>query len=195
MYDPEANRYFSSVAGSNKWEPSAGYFYSSDIVVTGNHGKGNVVTGAWIPVEATSDGRLKVDVGSVSFTGSIEVDNVPVVNAIASGNAYAAPWQKVSSSGYVSQFQPLVGSSVVSKINGISKSSTIPSYIQVYDGATGAGCFPVASVSVLGQNNWFIDFAENGVVFNSGVNIINSTDGVLVTQYTGVDFFASVVYR
>lgn len=182
-----------------------------------NQGALRVDVGTGISINASFSG-LSISVGNVAVTGVTNVTgqvaitnpvlavtgnvqasltgNVPVqvVNAIA---VTGTSWQKVSSSGYVSLFAPLSATScLVNKIQGISKTSTQPSWIQVYDGATGAGCFPVASVPTLQNNAWFIDLAEAGVAFSSGVTIVNSTDGVLLQQAgLSADLFATVVWK
>lgn len=167
-----------------------------------DNGKGQ--TGQMQLMTLTNQGALRVDVGSgitvnATFTGGpVTIQNTaPIpVSGVVQATVVIPTYQKVSSSGYVSTFSPLSGPCFVNKINGISKTSAQPSWIQVYDGPTGAGNFPVASVSVGTNNNWFLDLAENGVAFANGLTLVNSLDGVTINQSgLGADFFATVVYR
>ncbi len=153
-----------------------------------------------IPPSTAVTGVVTV-VGQVAVTGSV-ASNLDVVTgqlaAIQTQMATltgATKWNKVASSGYVGAFAPLAASALVNKINGISKANATSSFILVYDGATGAGNFPVASVATQPGNNWFIDLAEAGVQFNTNLTIVNSTDAISPVASGPADFFASVIYR
>jgi hypothetical protein len=255
MYDSSKNRFFSKVANSQHAQPIFQYSWSQNGVGTGDNGA--PTTGIWSPIQATSDGRLLVDIGtgiqiSASITGvSVTVDNTvliaqgqtgiayqagisgqlskgiaitggqisdsSVVSAVSSGNSLlstvtgqiatlntavasltgtvSSRWQKVASSGYVSAFAPVVGHCLVSKVQGYSKASPFPAHVLLYDGSTGAGNYPVFSVPTTSGSSWFIDLAEQGVEFASGVSLINSSDAVLNNPYGTNDFFASVVFK
>lgn len=165
---------------------------------------GNGKTGQMQLMTTDNQGALRVNVGtgisvSASLTGgSVTVNNTaPIpVSGVFQATVNPTTFSKVSSSGYVSSFSPLSGPSVVSKIQGISTGISQPQFILVYDGATGAGNFPVASVPTQPNNAWFIDLSENGVAFNSGIVVTNSTNGISVTQAgLGPDFFSTIIYR
>jgi hypothetical protein len=165
------------------------------------NGSNVVQTGAWRPLLAT-DFSTSISGVTVNTTAleTIATSGVAFQAAVSGQTATLVTeatnrWKKVSSSGYVSSFSPTVGSHLVSKVQGISKTTVNPGYILVYDGATGAGNYPVASVAVSQNNNWFIDFAEAGVQFNDTLTLVNSSDGVTPVQYGTPDFFATVVYK
>ncbi len=142
--------------------------------------------------------------GVVNVTGNVNVEGFSTLtgqisvlqNQVASlTGVVAAKWQKVSSSGYVGSFSPVSGPSLINKINGVSKQGATSSFILVFDGNTGASNFPVASISTQAGNNFFIDFAEAGVQFNTNLTIVNSTDAISPVNSGPADFFASVIYR
>lgn len=158
-------------------------------------------TGAWRPL-FPSDFSASISGVTVNTTAleTITTSGVAFQAAVSGQTATLVTeatnrWKKVSSSGYVSSFSPTVGSHLVSKVQGISKTTVNPGYILVYDGATGAGNYPVASVAVSQNNNWFIDFAEAGVQFDNGLTIVNSSDGISPVQYGTPDFFTTVIYK
>lgn len=145
--------------------------------------------------------------GVVNITGQIAITNpiIPVSGIVqanitnpvvaVTGTINSTAWQKVGSSGYVGVFSPLGGAALVNKINGISKIGATSSFILVYDGATGIGAFPVASITTSPGNNWFLDLAEAGVQFNNVLTIINSMDAISPVSSGPADFFVSVIYR
>lgn len=153
------------------------------------------------PLLAVSGAVQATVVNALAITGSVATNLAAVTGQLAAISAQmavltgATSWQKVASSGYVGAFSPLASAALVNKINGISKAGATSSFVLVYDGATGAGAFPVASVTTQPGNNWFIDLAEAGVQFNSSLVIVNSTDAINPVASGPADFFASVIYR
>ncbi len=183
------------------------------LLTTDNQGALRVNIGTGINISANVTG-VTVNIppstavtGVVNVTGQIALTNpiVPVSGIVqanitnpvvaVTGTINPTAWQKVGSSGYVGSFSPLGGAALVNKINGISKVGATSSFILVYDGATGAGNFPVSSITTQGGQNWFIDLAEAGVQFNSTLTIVNSTDAISPVGSGPADFFCSVVYR
>jgi|GEM_PF-4393849 hypothetical protein len=168
------------------------------------------------PVLAVS-GNLSASISSVAVTGAPVVtltgnQNVNVINPILaiSGNVVVASttisnplsitgiptYQKISSTGYVSTFSPLTGPNYINKIFGYSNVGLVGGvgYIQVFDGVTGGNNL-LATLPVQSGNSWFMDFAENGTVFTSGITIINSSDPILNKHYSTNDLFVTIVYR
>ncbi len=183
------------------------------LLTTDNQGALRVNIGTGINISANVTG-VTVNIppstavtGTVAITGQVAITNpiVPVSGIVqanitnpvvaVTGTVNPTAWQKVASSGYVGTFSPLASAALVNKINGISKAGATSSFILVYDGATGAGAFPVASVATQGAQNWFLDLAEAGVQFNTSLTIVNSTDAISPVASGPADFFASVIYR
>jgi hypothetical protein len=83
MYDSSKNRFFSKVANSQHAQPTFSYIWSQNGVGVGEDGR--AVTGIWEPTQATSDGRILVDIGTgISISASITgvTVNVPPSFAI-----------------------------------------------------------------------------------------------------------------
>jgi hypothetical protein len=165
------NRWFSTIAGVNHWGPAGSYNYSANVILTGANGI--VQSGAWIPTQSDANGNLQVNVVSGTIT------------------AAAPTYTKVSSTGYVSGFQPFGAQQVVQGIQIYSKCSLNNGigYIQIFDGTSLVSPLVVQS----GNNSW-LKFSENGTVFNNLI-ISNSTDPVLQSPYNTADFFVNVIYR
>lgn len=203
-----AFRAYSKPFDTNKGTQSFTQIYDSGYIW--ENGSNVTQTGAWRPLFASDFVTSNnISVSGLTITG-VSIDTTALQQVTASGVAFQAAvsgqtatlvseatnrWKKVASSGFVQTFSPLVGSSLVSKVQGLSKTSVNPSYIQIYDGSTGAGNYPVATINVQNQNNWFYEFSEAGVQFNNGITIINSSDAISPIQYGNADFFASVIYK
>lgn len=215
-----SNRSFSAIANTNHWAPMAGYGWSQNIVLTGQNG--SISTGGWIPNQLDANGNLLTALTNATVSGSFTVDNTTLIAAITTGNVYdsgiltslqtgvpvtisnsspiavsgnltSSPsvYTKVSSTGYVSGFSPFGGSQIIKGVQGYSKCSSHGGFgfLQIFDGAT-----LIEPVAVQSGQNFYVDFAENGVTFNN-FNIINALDPVAGPQYNTGDFFAVVVYR
>lgn len=195
-----SNRSFSAVANTAHWGPQAEYGWSNNVVLTGL--KGDVTTGAWIPVQLDANGNLLSTLTNATVSGSFVVDNTNIVNALATGNLtnsgilqtlqtgiVVTPYNKVSSSGFASGFSPFAGPQIVKGIQGYSQCALSQGFLQVYDGTT-----LIQPIAVQSGNNFYADFAENGVTFNN-FNIINASNPVINSQYATNDFFCVVIYR
>lgn len=106
-------------------------------------------------------------------------------------------WNKISSTGYVSGFSPFVGPVTIKGIQGYSKSSVNNGYsfLQIYDSVGTAAGPLVSTLAITSGNGLFLDYAENGTTFQSGLTIINSSDPVVNQQYNTADFFITILYR
>lgn len=218
-----ANRSYNKVGAQNQTNFNMVYnpFYQTDAGITGqwqpittdNQGALRVTIGTGLQISASITG-VTVNIppstavtGVVNVTGQIAITNplVAVSGAVqatitnpvvaVTGTINSSVWQKVASSGYVGVFSPLAAPALVNKINGLSKAGATSSFILVYDGVTGAGNFPIASIGTQPGANWFIDLAEAGVQFNTNLTIINSTDAITPVNSGPADFFATAVYR
>jgi len=160
--------------------------------ISGQLSNGIAVTGGQIAVPSVVNAISSGNSLLSTVTGQIAVLNTAVASLTGT---VSSRWQKSSSNGYVSSFNPVTGHCLVSKVQGYSKASPFPAHILLYDGSSGAGNYPAFSVPTTSGSSWFIDLAEQGVEFASGVNLINSSDAVLNVPYGTNDFFASVVYK
>lgn len=200
--ESNAFRVFSRAFDTQKGTQSFTQIYDDQYVW--QNGSNVDQTGAWRPLFASDFRAPDISISGVTLAvdglESIGTSGVQFQTAISGQTATLVAeatnrWKKVSSSGYVSSFSPTVGAHLVSRVMGISKTTVNPGYVLLYDGPTGVGNFPVASVAVNQNNNWFLDFAEAGVQFNNGLTVVNSSDGVSPIQYGTPDFFATVIYK
>lgn len=158
------NRWFSTIANAQHWGPQGEYGYAPTAILTGSNGV--VQSGAWVPIQLDSNGNLQV---SVSNSANVN--------------------QKISSTGYCSGFAPFGGPQTIKGVQGYSKCASGVGFLQVYDGST-----LVEPIVVQSGNNWFVNFGQNGAMFNN-FSIQNSSDAVINQQYAVNDFFVTVIYQ
>lgn len=215
------NQYYSNAGNAVKAQPAFQYVWDASAVITGVSPvtgawreltpsdfasiqvSGLSVTVTGIAELNTTTQNSNALLASISGTltgllGELEkkinatgTQNVAMVSG--SVTSVAPIWSKTGSNAFVQSFTPFTTAKRVNKIMGTSKASYWPAYIQVFDGASQVG-FPVSAVSVESGNNFFINFSEDGVLFNGGITIANSRDAIAID--TGnADFFVTVIYR
>lgn len=166
-------------------------------------------TGAWRPLFASDFQAPNISISGVTIavdqleeigttgvalqtalSGQVDQINAKLDTIV---NEKTSRWQKVSTSGYVQNFTPITGRCLVSKVNGFSKCPQNTNFIQIFDGTSQAGV-PDMNLAVASGNNFFYDMAEEGVIFENGFTIANSSDAVDI-QTGSADFFATIVYK
>lgn len=169
------------------------------------------VSGKWRPYTTADGANINVSGLQVTVSGIDQVTAQQVITnkLIESGNSTltgilaqlknggtgggANYFSKATSSGYVQKFQAFTGKCAVSKINGYSKTSSDLGFIQIFDAIDQTG-MPAANLIVQSGNNFFYDFGDNGVIFNNGITVGNSSDPVNIV--TGqADFFVTILYK
>jgi hypothetical protein len=159
------------------------------------------ISGQWQPATTNNQGALRVDIGTgVSIAATFTGGNVTVVNSApipVTGTVTAATWSKTKTVGYVATFSASAVPCVVNKVQGFTKTTVQPSYLQLHDSAAtpSAGATPDFVVAVQSNNNFFADLAEAGVTFTNGLQVVNSSTADIYTAIGASDFICSVVYK
>lgn len=161
------------------------------------------ISGQWQPATTNNQGALRVDIGtgiSVTANATFTGGNVTVVNSApipVTGVVTSATWLKTKTVGYVATFSASAVPCVVNKVQGFTKTSTQPSYIQLHDSAStpAAGANPDFVVAVQSNNNFFVDLAEAGVTFTNGLQVVNSSVPDIYTAIGASDFICSAVLK
>lgn len=180
-------------------------------------------TGQFQPLTTNNQGALRVDIGTgvniaATITGlEVQLDNVAItggqinvigfstltgqvaqlqtaVNALT--GTLTSKWQKVKNAGYATVYSPITGGCLVSSLQGYSKTSTVPSFIQVFDSATvpATGSNPDFVVATQ-PNNYFLNLPDAGVEFANGVTVVNSSSADVYVPYGTADFLTTLVYK
>lgn len=197
-----AFRVYSANFEANKATTSWTNLYDSGYVW--NDSK-NDRTGAWRPLFASDFQAPNISISGVTLAvdqlEDIGTSGVQFQAAISGQTATLVTeatnrWKKVNSSGYVSSFSPLANGALVSKILGYSNTATIPSFILVFDRPTvpATGSAP-DFVCATQPNNFFLNLAEAGVQFNSGLTLVNSSSPVVYVPYGQSDFTCSAIWK
>lgn len=187
-----------------------------------NGSSSNPITGQWQPITTDSQGAIRVNIGTgitVSVTGvETIVGNVAVTGGQIDVNGFStltgqvaqlqvqvaaltgtltSKWQKSKTAGFATVYGAVTGNVLINKVQGFTKTSAQPSYIQLFDTgvAPSAGSTPDFVVAVQTNNNYFLDLAEAGVQFNNGLQVVNSTTPDVYTALGAADFTSSVVYK
>lgn len=203
-----ANRSYNKVGAQN--QSSFGLVYNPF------YDNGAGVTGQWQPITTNNQGALRVDIGT-GIQISATVDDIAITGGNINVNGFdvltgqvaqlqvavntltgtvSSKWQKAKTAGFAEVYGAHTGSCLVNKVQGYSKTSTIPSFIMIFDKATAPTPGDVPDFVVATQpNNWWINLAEAGVEFVNGLQIANSSDAAVYTPYGAQDFIANVVYK
>lgn len=189
MYNP-ANPYSTLLSGGNRTfnlipnQQYASFNYAYNPNYVNNDIATNPITGQHQLMTTDTVGALRVGLD----TGSQINVNIAQM---------ASKWQKVKTTGYVATFSASATPCLVNKVQGFTKTSTQPSYIQLFDSATTpvAGANPDFVVAVQSNNNYFLDLAEAGVEFLNGLQIVNSSTPDVYTAIGASDFIASIVLK
>lgn len=189
-----------------------------------HYDNGAGISGQWQPITTDDQGALRVNIGTginvtATITGlTMALDNVAVTGGNIDVNGFStltgqvaqlqtavntltgtvsSKWQKIKTAGYATVFGAVTGNHLINKVQGYTKTTTQPSYIQLFDSSVAPinGAIPDFIVSVQTVNNWFIDLAEAGVEFTNGLQIVNSSTPDSYTALGASDFIASVVYK
>ncbi len=153
------------------------------------------ITGLGVTVNnpiAVTGGQIDVN-GFSTLTGQVAQLQVAVDSLTGT---ISSKWQKTKTAGYADVYGALTGNCLVSTIQGYSKTSTIPSFIQVFDSATvpATGSNPDFVVATQ-TNNFFVNLPDAGVEFMQGVQIVNSSSADSYVPYGSADFVSSLVYK
>lgn len=164
---------------------------------------GNVTVVNTAPIPVSGNFNTSVTVGDIAVTGgNINVNNFNVltgqvaelqtaVNSLT--GTVSSRWQKISTKSYIQQFTPITGRCLINKINIYSNYTGAQTFVQIFDGLNQVGV-PDANLIVMGQNNAFYEFSDNGVEFNNGLTIGTSLDPVNI-QTGDSSIFATVIYK
>lgn len=172
-----ADRNFSKAFEIGRSSPVFNYIYDNTIA-SGNQ------TGWWRPMNASDFGDI-----SVTQSGVFNMESAEIVEAIASGNSYKAPFSRANTTGFASNILVKNSAGTLCSINGYSNYTGIQ-YVHVYDN-TNSGDGLVSVVAVDAANNFSIDYGSNGIIMNSGIFICNSLSPVV--QQNGSDNIYIVV--
>lgn len=178
-----------SVTGVNVTVPSS-TAVTGVVAVTG----GVTILNPSLPVQVVNaiavTGQLASDIGTV--TGQLSALQISV-NLLTG----MVRWQKTKTAGYVTGSTAVANSCLLNKVMGYSNTAQAQAFVQVFDSATipATGSTPDFSTNVQPGQNWFIDLAENGVVFSNGVTVVQSSSPIQYVPYAAADFTVSTIYK
>jgi hypothetical protein len=206
MAAPESSafRAYSKPFDTNKGSQSFTQIFDSGYIW--ENGSNVTQTGAWRPLFASDFAAPNISISGVTIAvdqlEAIGTSGVAYQAAISGSTAILATeatnrWQKAKTNGYSTVFNVSNVPTLVNKVQGYTKTTLQPSFIQLFDtgSAPAVGSVPDFIISVQTTNNWFLNLAEAGVQFNNGLQIVNSSTPDTYTPLGASDFIANVVYK